>query len=66
MVLDKSLVLANFRRLSKSHRRKLESWNLELAKKAGLGITIYKFESLNLANQAEVKHSKTENCRVLD
>ena len=42
-VLEKSWVSAmNYRRVSKSRRRKLESRNLELAKnKAGLGISIF-------------------------
>ena len=55
MVLEKSLVSENFKRVSKSRRSKLESRNLELAKnKARLGISIFEIESPSLANQAKV------------
>ena len=55
MVLEKSWVSENFRRVSKSRRSKLESRNLELAKNnARLGISNFEIESLSLANQAKV------------
>ena len=55
MVLEKSWVSENFRRVSKSRRSKLESRNLELAKNnARLGISNFEIESPSLANQAKV------------
>ena len=55
MVLEKSWVSENFRRVSKSRRSKLGSWNLELAKNnAHLGISNFEIESPSLANQAKV------------
>ena len=55
MVLEKSWVSENFKRVSKSRRSKLESRNLELAKKnARLGTSNFKMESPSLANQANV------------
>ena len=55
MVLEKSWVSENFRRVSKSRRSKLDSRNLELAKNnACLGISNFEIESLSLANQAKV------------
>ena len=55
MVLEKSWVSENFRRVSKSRRSKLESQNLELAKNnARLGISNFQIESPSVANQAKV------------
>ena len=55
MVLEKSWVSENFRRVSKSRRSKPESRNLELAKNnARLGISYFEIESPSLANQAKV------------
>ena len=55
MVLEKSWVLENFRRVTKSRRSKLESRNLKLAKNnARLGISNFEIESPSLANQAKV------------
>ena len=57
MVLEKSWVSANFRRVSKSLQHKLESRNLELAKIKlhDLGnFRILKFESPSLANLVEL------------
>ena len=55
MVLEKSWVSGNFRRVSKSRLSKLESRNLELAKNnARLGIWNFEIESPSLANQAKV------------
>ena len=55
MVLEKSWVSENFKRVSKSRHSKLESRNLELAtKSARLGISNFEIESLSLANQAKV------------
>ena len=55
MVLEKSWVSENFRRVSKSWRSKLESRNLELAKNnARLRISNFEIESPSLANQAKV------------
>ena len=55
MVLEKSWVSENFKRVSKSRRSKLESRSLELAKnKARLGISNFEIESMSLANQAKV------------
>ena len=55
MVLEKSWVSENFRRVSKSRRSKLESRNLELAKNnARLGISNFEIESPSLASQAKV------------
>ena len=51
MVLEKSWVSENFRRVSKSWRSKLESRNLELAKKKK---NAFEIESPSLANQAKV------------
>ena len=64
MVLEKSWVLQNFRRVSKSRHSKLESRNLELAKNnARLGISNFEIESPSLANQAKdlisLNHHKT-------
>ena len=54
MVLEKSWVSEDFRRVSKSRRSKLGSRNLELAKNnACLGISNFKIESRSLANQAK-------------
>ena len=58
MVLEKSWVSENFRRVSKSRRSKLESLNLELAKNnARLGISSFEIEFPSLANQAKVSIS---------
>ena len=55
MILEKSWVSENFKRVSKSRRSELESRNLELAKnKARLGISNFGIESPSLANQAIV------------
>ena len=55
MVLENSWVSENSKRISKSHRSKLESRNLELAKNnARLGISNQEIESPSLANQAIV------------
>ena len=55
MVLEKSWVWENFKRVLKSRRSKLESRNLELAKNnACLGISNFEIESQSLANQAKV------------
>ena len=55
MVLEKSWVSENFRRVSKSRRSELESRNLELAKNnARLGISNFEIESPSLATQANV------------
>ena len=55
MVVEKSLVSENFRRVSKSRRSKLESQNLKLAKNIDrLGISNFEIESPSLANQAKV------------
>ena len=55
MVLEKSWVSDNFRRVSKSRRGKLESRNLELAKNnVRLGISNFEIESPCLANQGKV------------
>ena len=55
MVLEKSWVSVNFRRVSKSRRSKLGSRNLKLAKNnARLGISNFEIESPSLANQAKV------------
>ena len=55
MVLEKSWVSENFRRVSKSRRSKQESRNLELAKNnPRLGISNFEIESPSLANQAKV------------
>ena len=80
MVLEKSWISENFRRVSKSRRSKLESRNLELAKNnARLGISNFEIESPSLANQAKVlislnrhkvnngnNYSKAESYRALD
>ena len=55
MVLEKSWVSENFRRISKSRRSKQESRNLEHTKNnARLGISNFEIESPSLANQAKV------------
>ena len=55
MVLEKSWVSENFRRVSKSWHSKLQSCNLELAKNnAQLGILNFEIESQSLANKAKV------------
>ena len=55
MVVEKSCVAENFRRVSKSRRSKLESRNLKLAKNnVRLGISNFEIESLSFANQAKV------------
>ena len=55
MVLEKSRVSENFRRVSKSRRSKLESRNLKLVKdNARLGISNFEIESPSVANQAKV------------
>ena len=55
MVLEKSWVSENFRRVSKSRRSKLESRNLKLAKNiVRLGISNFEIESPSFANQAKV------------
>ena len=79
MVLEKSWVLENFKRVSKSRRSKLESWNLELVKnKARLGISNFEIESGEFRKPSESFNqfepsknngnntSKLENYRTLD
>ena len=80
MVLEKSWVSENFRRVSKSRRSKLQSQNLELAKnKARLGISNFEidrgfesrkpsesFNQFEPSNNNGNNNSKAESYRALD
>ena len=74
MVLEKSWVSENFRRVSKSWRSKLESRNLEVAKNiAQLGISNSKsrkpsesFNQFEPSQNNDKNNSKAESYRALD